>query len=228
MEVFADLVFKIVRNSKIDALELAKDIFTYCDNNDVLTYIIRDINLASEKSKTDPERQPILDEDSFAQFKKLAVSKIAEKAKTNKFYDAPHQVSYILYQYWVDFTGSKKDVEKNLKSKIKTSDDVLDFLTSYLSTWSGGGGRFRGNFDSTSYKVVEKLIDPSYLYDILIKSDANLANVDKYIPLEDRFSKTTVNKVGNEKNKDFRTILAQEFAFIHKQTIESNDTESQD
>lgn len=225
MGTFSRLVFQLIKgaSNKIDTVKSALD---YCNDKELLAHIIRDVNLSNQKNTNDPDDKVFLTDAEFTEFKKEAVKKISKMARTDKFYEASDGLAYYLYNFWAEFSGSNDKVEVNLKSKIKTSDDTLYFLTSYLSKWTNGGGReFRGNFDNATYNSVKQVLNPQYLYDILVKKDSRLKDVTEFVQLEDRFTKNPVNKVGNEKSEEFKTILAKEFAFIHKQVQKKEKSE---
>lgn len=225
MNAFSRLVFDLIK-SAANKIDVIKSVLDYCNDNELLAYVIRDVNLTNQKDASNPDNQPLLTDEEFSEFKSEAVKKIAKMAKTNKFYETSNGLAYYLYNFWAEFSDSNDEVESNLKSKIKTSDDALGFLTGYLQRWTnGGGGEFRGNFDNPTYSATKQVLDPQYLYDILIKEDDSLKDIDKFVQLEDRFTKNPVNKAGNEKSKEFKTILAQEFAFIHKQAQKKEDSE---
>lgn len=214
MDVFANLIFNIIRSQSTDKTKDITDTLELCDNAELLTYIIRDINLAAtEKS----DESPLLTDKEFEEFKKLAVKKIVDMTKRTIFHKPPHEVSYILYQYWQDYTESNA-VEDYLKTVIKSGSDVLDFLTNYLAKWTGGNGQYRGDFNHAAYSTVKKLIDTDFLFEKLLKDDDSLANVEEFVRLEHRDDDTDINKVGNEGSAEFRKILAQEFAYLHLQT----------
>jgi hypothetical protein len=222
IDVFSDLLFDILKTQSKDKLGDALTLLSLCPNTELLTYIIRDVDLDMEDKKDKPALKP----EEFESFKKAAVEKIAKFTKTNKFYESPNEASYILYQYWYDYEGEKA-VSNHLQKIIKTHSDVLDFLTSYLPTWSGSNGKRRGDFSQAAYDTVKKLIKPDILYKKLIKNDAELANINEFVRLEHRFDNSDVNKVGNEKSDEFRKILAQQFAYIHQRAkTEDGATES--
>lgn len=220
VEVLSDLVFDIIRNASVDKLNDIVEIINLCDDTELLTYIVRDINLNFQ----DKSEKTILSEEEFRIFKTVAVKKIEELSKSVKFYEAPRKVSYILYQYWQDYTEDDS-VTKYLEASLKNSDDVLDFLTNYLATWSGGRGQRRGDFNQASFDTVAKLIDPKKLYEKLQKEDKSLASVNGYVKLEHRDDDSDVNKVGNEKSEEFRKIVAQQFSYLYHQSLKKDGTE---
>lgn len=224
VEIFSDLVFQTIKDNSDSAMHLVKIALDTCTSDELLTYIIRDINLAITGDNKDSDGVPLLTDAEFTEFKKMAVEKISVLASSRKFYGTSPDAAYILYQYWSDFDVSNKAVETNLKKHITTKDEVLDFLTSYLPTWTGGKGGHRGDFSHASYMTVKKLIDPEYLYAILVKDDSELSKTSQYVKLEHHFDNSSINKVGNEKNADFRKILAQEFVYLYIQ----DTTENQD
>lgn len=214
VEVFADLVFDIVKKESADKLKDVVEIINLCDDTELLTYLIRDVNLNFQ----DKSEKTILSEEEFRIFKTVAVKQIKELAKSIKFYEAPRKVSYILYQYWQDYTGDDS-VTGYLEASLNTSDDVMDFLTNYLATWSGNRGRRRGDFNKASFDTVAKLIEPKKLYELLTKEDESLAQIDEYVKLEHRDDDSDINKVGNEKSKEFRKIVAQQFSYLYHQSL---------
>ncbi|NTW61545.1 hypothetical protein HGB24_02575 [Candidatus Saccharibacteria bacterium] len=223
LDIFSDLVFKIIRDGNTNTMALIKAAISACVDSELLTYIIRDVNLAMTGDDHNSNKSPLLNDDEFNEFKKISVEKISALATTHKFYGTDPSISYILYQYWTEFNGNNKDTETNLKKNIKTKDDVLDFLTSFLPTSTGTNGRRRNNLTDASYKYLSKIINPVYLYNILVKEDADLLNISKYESLEHHFDDSPINKVGNEKNADFRKVLAQEFVYLHKQAITKSE-----
>lgn len=218
VEVLANLIFDIIRQVSTDKLKDASEVINACDDTELLTYIIRDINLNFE----DKSEKSVLNEDEFKTFKNIAVKKIKGLSKDIKFYEAPRKVSYILYQYWQDYTEDDS-VTKYLETSLKTGSDVLDFLTNYLATWSGGRGQRRGDFNKASFDTVAKLVEPKKLYNLLLKDDKSLASIDEYVKLEHRDDDSDVNKVGNEKSEEFRKIVAQQFSYLYRQSIKEND-----
>lgn len=81
------------------------------------------------------------------------------------------------------------------------------------------GVSYREDFTDTEYKSIKQVIDPKYLYDILMKSDSSLGDIQKYTSFKERSScsKEPINRLGNESSYEFKDILAKEFVFIHRQ-----------
>lgn len=202
----------------MDKLKDTSEIINICNDTELLTYIIRDVNLNFQ----DKSEKDLLNEEEFEIFKAIVVKKITELSKNIRFYEEPRKVSYILYQYWQDYTGDDS-VTEYLETSLQSSGDVLDFLTNYLATWSGGRGRRRGDFNKASFDAVAKLIEPGKLYSLLVKEDKSLTNLDEYVKLEHRDDDSDINKVGNEKSKEFRKIVAQQFSYLYHRSLKKND-----
>ena len=225
MDLFVDLI-RDVLNESSNRLEGYEAIVNECNDNDLLTYIIREVVLGSESEK----REAILSPEELEHFKTTALAKIKMQSKKGILHKTGG-VSHILYNYWAEF-GTRDETNAYLLKKLNSLDKILAFLTPHLGVWTGGRGSHRGNFTSATYKYVNQVVDLSTLYERALKKDSTLANVEQYPDLEHE-ERDGVGKLGNEDSAEFKEILAKQFAYIHQRiqteanenTDEQNETE---
>ncbi len=225
MDLFVDLI-RDVLNESSNRLEGYETIVNECNDNDLLTYIIREVVLGSESDK----REAILSPEELEHFKSTALTKIKLQSKKGILHKIGG-VSHILYNYWAEF-GTRDETNVYLLKKLNSLDKILAFLTPHLGVWTGGRGSHRGNFTNATYKYVSQVVDLDVLYGLATKKDSTLLEVKEYPDLE-HGEPEGVGKLGNEDSTEFKEILAKQFAYTHQRiqnessenTTEQNETE---
>lgn len=217
MDNFSIAIIKLIKE-KDNKIGLIKKILSCCNNDGLLSTIIQYIK---EKSINNSDSDTLLTDVEIDEFKKESINKIMSMAKNTKFYESSNKRACYLYNLWLELGGKRNDISSNLISNIKKPEDALKFITGYLprSRCINSGVSYREDFTDTEYKSIKQVIDPKYLYDILMKSDSSLGDIQKYTSFKERSScsKEPINRLGNESSYEFKDILAKEFVFIHRQ-----------
>ncbi len=218
IELSTDLIGYLLKNSQTK-LEDYSLLIENCGNLDQLTYLIREVILGSEEKDN---KEPILNKTELEEFKKRVVNKIVTESKKQLLHDPKYGVSHWLYSYWMEF-DSREATNKYILSVVTDYDQVIDFLTKFLSTWHGGGGSHRGDLDDAAYGSVEKVVDIKDLYEIVIRKHPKFAGSSDFTRMKDRDD--GIGAVGTEGSKEFRDALAKQLTYQferHQKSVEQS------
>jgi len=191
-------------------------------------YLIRQVVLYSDPNNT--HKAVVLGQEDLEQYKATALSIIREIAKSDKMPLNTTEDYAFLYSYWADF-GNKNEISDYVKKHITTADMAIDFMSQFLSKWSGMGDSvyYRGDFDRETYQKVCRYIEPEYFYTLIIQDKKygqykGIAK-DTIISFEDHWDEDAkaIAEVGNEHSDGFRKVVAQRFIYM----FENLDEESQ-
>jgi hypothetical protein len=166
----------------------------------------------------------ILNENELPTYKKSALEIIRDMAKKDKLpiSESTNNIFW-LYGYWAEF-GSKQETSEYIKAHIKSTASAIDFISQFLGRWTGENDDSyrRGDLNASTYEIISKLIDPKYLYDIIIADEeyGKFIDIDKtkLISFENSFDNEIkeVAKAGNEHTDKFRLIVAQRLIYFHE------------
>lgn len=191
-------------------------------------YLIRQVVLYSDPNNA--HKAVLLGQEDLEQYKTTALDVIREIAKSGKMPLNTTEDYAFLYSYWSDF-GDKYEISDYVKKHVKTADMAIDFMSQFLSKWSGmvDGVYHRGDFDNEIYQKVCRYIEPDYFYNLIIKDEKygqyKGMTKDAIISFEDHWNEDAkaIAEVGNEHSDDFRKVVAQRFIYM----FENLDDESQ-
>jgi len=204
----------ILKQSK-DKLKNYTELLKYNYDHDrfhTLPYMIAHI-IAIDKS--------ILQESDLQQYKQVALKIIQDMAKKNKMPIDSTEDFCALYYYWADFIDDKEEISDYIKRHVKTATQSIDFISQFLTKWSGSGNYTRGDLTSHIYEIA-KFIDLKSLYNIIIadKEYQIYENIQKedlqYFEHSYDSNIIKISKVGNEKTNEFRAIIAKQFIYLYK------------
>lgn len=197
----------------------------------IIPYLIRQVVLYSDPNNT--HKAVILEPEDLEQYKMAALDIIREIAKSDKMPLNTIEDYAFLYSYWADF-GDKSEISNYIKKHVKTADMAIDFMSQFLSKWSGMGDNIyhRNDFDKETYQKVCRYIEPDYFYALIIKdkkySQYKGVARDTLISFEDYWDEYTkvIAEVGNEHSDDFRKVVAQRFIYMFENLDEESQTVS--
>ncbi len=200
-----NLIVRIIKDSD-SKVKIATRLLGECNNLEALAYLVRDITLYSNPQEG---KDIVMNEDELSQFKAAVIKRIKAITKKRILHEKPDGVGHILYQYWAEFS-SREEVNQYLLGKLTNTDKILDFLTPYLATWTGGNGSHRGDLNKSTYDYVMQVVDLPKLYAIA-KAENPDTVVEEMPPLER--DSGDVSRAGNEGTQQFRDILLRQFIY---------------
>lgn len=195
---------------------------------ETLPLLVREVDL-SNKSK----RKEIINLSSSEvdKYREKVLEIIQELAGKEKLPIDETDTSVLLYRYWLKFGKSKEEISNYIKIRIKKSDQVVDFLSQFLGKWTtfDSSDPHRSDFDIDTYNEISTYIEPSFLFNLLISDSkynklisTNSSNLISFEQSDEERSRGgKLSKLGNEKNEQFRQIVAQRF--IHYYLELAND-----
>ncbi|MCR5700126.1 MAG: hypothetical protein K6G49_01690, partial [Candidatus Saccharibacteria bacterium] len=191
-----------------------------------LTYSIRSVHLINHDESDVTKRT--LNEDDYSKYKEEITRIIQDKMKKDKLPVAEYgDISRELYKYHSMFSGSSEEINRYMKKRVKTSDKAVDFISQFLNGWTGVGDGIthRSDLLDNNFAVYEfwfaNDFDASYLYNLIVQSkkyakykNIPLEKIERFDRISEIIGKEDINREGNEQNKEFRRVIAQQFIYI--------------
>ncbi len=203
-----------------------------------LTYSIRSIDIINRDEKDDSKRT--LNEKDFSKYKQEIIKIIQDRMQKNELPIAEYgTVTKELYKYSSIFSGNTKGINAYMKKNIKTADGAIDFISQFLSGWTGVGDGvthrsdlFDNDFATYRYWFADDF-DAKYLYDLIMQSqkyakykDVPLKNIERFDRLSELVGKEDISREGKEQSDDFRKVIAQQFIYIFNSDIIKNSQQN--
>ena len=187
---------------------------------DTIPILIREIVLYSKKGEHRWEID--LTEDQVKTYKEHALGIIRKLAEQDKIPIDTTKGDYFIYSYWVEF-GDMTESCEYIKRRVKTSDQVVDFISQFLgkSTEIGKEDYRRTDLNEATYKMIGKYIELEYLYDLLAKDSKyqilQKSSLNELVSFEDYHVRhSDLPRVGNEHTDEFRQVVARKFMYIYE------------
>lgn len=187
---------------------------------DTIPILIREIVLYSKKGEH--RREIDLTEDEVKTYKEHALGIIRNLAEQDKIPIDTTKRDCFIYSYWVEF-GDMTESCEYIKKRVKTSDQVVDFISQFLgkSTEIGKEDYRRTDLNEATYKMIGKYIELEYLYDLLVKDSKyqilQNSSLNELVSFEDYHGRRSdLPRVGNEHTDEFRQVVARKFMYIYE------------
>lgn len=188
-----------------------------------LPFLFREVDLSNQGENRKIAK---FTDDQVNTYREEALRIIRNLANEGTIPIATTDNSMLLYSYWLRFGKNREEISDYIKQNISTADEAVDFLSQFLTKWTtmGKNDYHRNDFDSDTYSRIRGYVDPTYLYKILASDSrySQFVNIGgQNLPtLENRYDEESnvrhLSRVGNEKDKAFREIVAQQFMWYHK------------